>query len=138
MSSTVLVSVLIGQLTVTSYRSVPQQTDDSPQYTSIGEHVHPRGVAVSPDLLCPAAKRFAGKKRSGPFTLCQRERGCPNPKALHYGDGLYVDHYGFKVVNDVMNARHRRRIDIWVPTYEAEKQVGTRNLKVWLVKFKGE
>lgn len=47
----VIVGLLLGQMTITSYRSIPKQTDSSPHYTSIGEHVHPHGCAVSQDLL---------------------------------------------------------------------------------------
>lgn len=106
----VLISILLGQLTITSYRSVPNQTDDTPFYTSIGEHVHPHGVAVSQDLL---------KKNGGP---------------LDYGDTLYIEGFGFKVINDCMNKRYTNRIDIWVKTYDEEKKINIKSKKVWIVK----
>lgn len=96
-------------MTVTSYRSVPNQTDDSPYYTSTGEHVHPHGIAVSRDLH----KRWGGP--------------------LNYGDVVYIEGYGFKVVNDVMNQRHKQAIDIWVATFDEEKAVGVRHKRIWLV-----
>ncbi len=106
----VLSAILIGSLTATSYRSVPNQTDDSPFVTSTGERVHKHGVAVSRDLL----ERWGGP--------------------IKYGDWVYIEGYGFKVVNDCMNERHKNRIDIWVASYEEEKAVGVRKAKVWLVK----
>lgn len=104
-----LAAVLIGNLQVTSYRSVPSQTDDSPNYTSIGEHVHAHGVAVSRDLL----KRWGGP--------------------LNYGDLVYIEGYGFKIVNDCMGEKNKQAVDIWVATHAEEKKVGVRHGKVWLI-----
>lgn len=101
-------------MTVTSYRSVPSQTDSSPYYTSIGEHVHPYGIAISQNLL---------KKYGGP---------------LDYGDVVYINDVGFKVVNDVMNKRYKNCIDVWVKQLEDEKafhkKFKGRKLTIWLVK----
>ena len=107
----ILTAVLLGSLQVTSYRSVPSQTDDSPYITSIGEHVHPHGVAVSRDLL----KRWGGP--------------------LDYGDVIYIQGFGFKVVNDCMGEGHTKAVDIWVATYKEEKKVGVKHGLVWLVKL---
>lgn len=92
-------SVALGQVTLTAYRSIPNQTDSSPWSTSTGERVTIRGCAVSQDLL-------AGN--GGP---------------IHYGDLIYIDQIGFRFVNDCMNKRIKRSIDIWVPTKEAEKKI---------------
>ena len=110
----ILVAVLIGNLTVTSYRSVANQTDDSPFYTSIGEHVTPHGVAVSRDLL----KRWGGP--------------------LNYGDTVYVEGYGMKVVNDCMNERYKNSVDLWVSSYAEEKAVGVKHRRLWLIKARTE
>lgn len=98
MSSLILTIIFIGNLTVTSYRSVPEQTDQTPYITSTGERVHKYGIAVSQDLL---------KKNGGP---------------LEYGDMVYVDRLGWKIVNDCMNIRHRNRMDVWVPDLKSEKE----------------
>jgi 3D (Asp-Asp-Asp) domain-containing protein len=95
-------------MTVTSYRSVPSQTDNSPYITSIGEKVNKSGVAASQDLL---------------------KQG-----TLKYGDIIYVEGYGLKVVNDTMNPRMTNHIDMWVKTRAEEKKVGTRTLKVYKIK----
>jgi 3D (Asp-Asp-Asp) domain-containing protein len=111
-----IAAVLIGQLTPTAYRSVPSQTDDTPFHTSIGEHVHPHGVAVSRDLLA----RWGGP--------------------LHYGDMVFVEGVGQKIVNDVMNERHKQRIDIWVNDLEGEKkfhaEFKNKKVRVWLIRAK--
>ncbi len=91
----VLISVLIGTFTVTSYRSVPSQTDNSPLYTSIGEHVCADGIAVSQDIL--------------------------KQNKLKYGDWVFVTGVGLKRVNDTMNPRWRNRMDVWVGSKEEEK-----------------
>ena len=110
----VLTALLIGNMTITAYRSIPRQTDASPWITSIGERVHPHGVAVSRDLLVQ------------------------NGGTLNYGDLVYVEGFGFKVVNDCMHKRHKQAIDIWVATYKEEKAIRFKRGSVWLVKTKME
>lgn len=114
MNTLILIITLLGNLQVTSYRSVSNQTDNSPYFTSIGERVHPHGVAVSRDLL----KRWGGP--------------------LNYGDTIYIEGYGFKVINDCMAARNKNAIDIWVGSKEEERRVGVRHLNVWLIHTQGE
>lgn len=103
-----LAFVLLSSMTLTSYRSVPNQTDASPYITSIGHHVHPYGAAVSQDLLASGE-------------VC-------------YGDVLYIPGYGLRTVNDTMAKRHTRWIDLWVATYAEEKSVGVRRMTptVWI------
>ena len=114
MLNLVLTIIFIGNLITTSYRSVPECTDDSPFITSNGERVSPHGVAVSRDLH----ERWGGP--------------------LKYGDLLYIEGNGFKIVNDVMAARFKQRLDIWVPTYDAEKvfdkKFKSKKLRVWMIK----
>lgn len=109
--------VLLGSLTLTSYQPKPEQTDSSPFITSIGHHVHPFGAAVSPDLL-----------RSG--------QAC-------YGDVLYVEGYGMRVVNDVMGeysyrtkppTKQERWVDLLVMTHEEEKLVNVQRRQVWVMR----
>ena len=104
-------STYIGKIAVTSYRSVPEQTDSSPFVTSVGWRVHRHGVAVSRDLF----------------------------KNLKYGDLVYIENIGFKVINDTMNKRYKKHLDIWVASYESEKQFHAefkgRLLKVWRIRY---
>jgi 3D (Asp-Asp-Asp) domain-containing protein len=102
-------ALFIGTLTLTSYRSVPEQTDSSPWITSNGQRVNENGVAVSQDMH----KRFGG--------------------FLDYGDVIYIEGIGFKVVNDLMNPRHKKCIDIWVKSIKEEKIIGVQRVKVWII-----
>ena len=104
--------ILLGVLTVTSYRPVPAQTKPDCTsrdhcHTSIDDGVTKYGLAVSQDML-----------KDG---------------HVHYGDAVYVDGYGWRIVNDCMNARHRDSVDMMVLTKAEERAVGVRKLKVWVV-----
>lgn len=106
-------AILIGTMTVTSYRAVPEQT--KPEClgrhhceTSINENVSELGCAVSQDLL--------------------------RSKAVHYRDVLFIPGIGFRIVNDTMHARIRRHVDIFVYSKAEEKRIGTRHLQIWRVK----
>ena len=126
-----LLSILIGNMTITSYRSVPEQTDSDPFITATGEYTGSHGVALSRDLL----KRWGGP--------------------IDYGDHIYIEGYGIKVVNDCMadywclqykmiggkkrcvkKKYIRNHIDIWVATSREEKNVGWRKGHVILIKIK--
>jgi 3D (Asp-Asp-Asp) domain-containing protein len=104
--------VLLGTLTATSYRAVPEQTKPSCTNrhhceTSIGENVSELGVAVSPDLLA------SGR--------------------VHYRDCLYIPGVGFRIINDTTNSRLYNSVDIFVYEKSEEKRFGVRHLQVWLV-----
>lgn len=103
-------AILLGVLTVTSYQPIPAQTDASPTWTSIGDRTTKFGVAVSQDML-----------KDG---------------RIQYGDVLYIPGvlHPYRVVNDCMNARLRNSIDLLVFTHAEERRVGTRHLKVYLIK----
>lgn len=130
----IIIGSLLGNLSVTSYRSVPAQTDDSPFNTSTGEHVHNGGVAISRDLLCGACRKLHHR--------------CAHPedgRHIHYGDYLYLPNHGFYKVFDVMSAtkydkRTKKRykikqsVDLWVPTYKAEHSIGLTVQPVYKVK----
>ena len=101
--------ILLGVLTTTSYRPIVGQTDASPTWTSIGDRTTKYGVAVSQDLL-----------KSG---------------QVKYGDVLFVEGFGLRVVNDCMHYRKRNSIDLLVLTHKEEQRIGTRHLKVYKVKL---
>jgi 3D (Asp-Asp-Asp) domain-containing protein len=105
-------ALLLGALQATAYRPVAWQT--KPECTSRdhcrtanNENVSELGVAVSQDFL--------------------------NSGVLHYGDCLYIDGVGFRLVNDCLNSRYRKSVDIFVYTQAEERKFGVRHLKVWLV-----
>ncbi len=113
MDTLLLMTMFIGTLQVTSYRSVPNQTDASPHLTATGERTNVHGIAVSQDLL---------KKNGGP---------------LNYGDLVFVEGVGFKHVNDCMNERHKQRADVWVASLEDEqafhKRYKNKKLRMWVI-----
>lgn len=108
----IIMGIFIGNFVVTSYRSVPSQTDDTPYITSIGEKVCRDGVAVSQDLL--------------------------KSNKIKYGDWLYIEGVGLKRVNDTMNKRYKNHIDVWVSTLEEEKKFHSkfknRSVNVWIIR----
>lgn len=89
---------------VTSYRAIKEQTDDTPNWTSIGHHVHSFGAAVSPDML-----------KTG--EVC-------------YGDAVSIPGIGIRVVNDTTHPRLKRTIDVFVDSKAEEQQIGIRHPKV--------
>lgn len=113
--------LLNSQMTITAYRSVPAQTDSSPNYTSIGDRTHKGGCAVSRDLLT---------RWKGP---------------CNYGDYIYIEGLGIYKINDCMGetcydkvARKRfkitQHIDIWVSSLDEEKKIGLQHRRVCLIK----
>lgn len=55
---------------------------------------------------------------------------------VKYGDILYIEGIGMRVVNDCMHHRYTNRVDVLVFTYKEEKRIGTRkNVKVWRIDY---
>ena len=82
-------------LTVTAYTASEDETDSTPNTTAIMEEPKSgRTVAVSQDL-----KRFLGAK-------------------------VYIEGIGIRVVNDLMNERYRRSIDVFVGAKEQATEIG--------------
>ncbi len=104
--------LLLGVLTLTSYQPIPAQTKPECKNrhqceTSIGDGISMYGCAVSQDLL-----------KSG---------------RVHYGDVLYVPGFGWRIVNDTMNARLKNSVDLLVFTRADEKKVGVRHVAIYRV-----
>jgi 3D (Asp-Asp-Asp) domain-containing protein len=104
--------VLLGVLQITAYRPVPEQTkpectNRNHCRTADGENVSELGVAISQDFL-----------RDG---------------RVHFNDCVYIEGYGYRIVNDTMAARITRACDMLVYIKAEEKKVGVRHLRVWLV-----
>lgn len=77
-----------ARVRVTCYQSEERQTDSTPWTTAINTKCRPGIVAVSRDLL---------------------EAG------WSFGRQVWIEGYGVYTIEDVMNARLVRSIDIWVP-----------------------
>ena len=105
--------ILLGTLQATSYRPVARET--KPECTSRehcrtanNENVSQLGIAISQDYL--------------------------DAGIIHYGDCVYVDHVGYRIVNDCLNRRITKSVDIFVYTLAQERAFGVKHLRVWLVK----
>ncbi len=58
---------------------------------------------------------------------------------VKYGDILYIEGYGARVVNDCMNKRHKNKVDLLVFTTKEEHAIGIRhNVKVWRLRYEQE
>lgn len=104
--------VLLGALQVTSYQPTPAQTRPECKTrfdcdTAIGDRPTKYGMAVSQDLLANGS--------------------------VHYGDILYIDGLGYRVVNDTMNSRHKKCVDLMVYSKKEEHRIGVRKLNVYKV-----
>lgn len=42
-----------------------------------------------------------------------------------FGRNVYIDGYGVHRITDLMGAQWRNKLDIWVPTYDTAKQIGS-------------
>lgn len=105
--------VLLGSMKVTSYRPEPQFTDSTPCIPANGKWVHSDGIAVSRDLHV----RWGG--------------------GLRFGDLVYIEDVGFKIVADTMNKRHKNHVDVLVWTLKEEqqfhKQFKGQKKRVWKI-----
>lgn len=129
-----IVGLLVGQCTVTSYQSIKSQTDSSPHFTSTGVRTHHGGVAISRDLLCPICRTL--HRRCGHHNYLNK---------LHYDEYIFIEKLGFYSINDVMGesiydrTRHKRvpihnHFDIWVGSLDEERAIKTQMQKVYVVK----
>jgi len=114
MTKLFLISLFIGNLNVTAYQPIEEQTDASPCITASNRYVHIDGVAISRDLHV----NYGGE--------------------LEFGDMVFIKGVGFKVINDLMHSRHMKSIDILVENeaQEAEiwKRFKKRTTKVWRIR----
>lgn len=52
---------------------------------------------------------------------------------IHYGDSLFIPGFGYRIVNDTMNARIKMAVDLLVFTKEEEKKIGVRHLTIYIL-----
>jgi 3D (Asp-Asp-Asp) domain-containing protein len=91
---------------VTGYSSSVYETDSTPFITAANTRTRKGIVALSRDLL----KRY-------------------NPEApLEFGDIVHISGVGDFVVEDSMNSRWRRRVDVWFPSRTAAVTFGRREV----------
>lgn len=113
MLTKLILGVYIATVTPTAYIPHPSQTDSTPLIAANGKTIHSDGVAISRDLH----ERWGGP--------------------LKFGDLVYLEGIGYKIVNDVMNKRHTNRVDVlvWTENEEAEFWSNWRGkeVKLWKV-----
>jgi 3D (Asp-Asp-Asp) domain-containing protein len=98
------------QLLATGYSSSVWETDDTPFITASNTRTRPGVVALSRDML----RRYDGR---APFS---------------FGDEIHISGIGDFVVEDSMNRRWRKRLDIWFPSREEAAEFGIRRVTVSL------
>ena len=91
-----------GVVSVTSYNSLVGQTDSTPNITATGTRTRPGVVAASRDLI--RAYGYGAKLK---IVKWNNVRGCNH--------NVIPKNMVFKI-EDTMNARFTRKIDIWLPT----------------------
>ena len=96
------------RLLATGYSSSVRETDDTPFITASNTRTRPGVVALSRDIL----RRYNGQ---APFT---------------FGDAIHISGIGDFVIEDSMNRRWRKRLDIWLPSREAAADFGIRRVTV--------
>lgn len=95
-------------VTVTAYSSTTDQTDSTPFVTASNTRVRKGILALSRDLL----REFTP---GAPFS---------------YGDLVELEGVGRFVVEDTMNPRFAKRVDIWFPSRGAAKRWGVRHFQL--------
>lgn len=75
-------------VTVTTYNSVPEQTDNTPKTTAFNKKVGPGTIAISRDLFL---------------------------RGWTPGEKLWLEGLGVYKISDIMNKRFTHRVDIWIP-----------------------
>jgi 3D (Asp-Asp-Asp) domain-containing protein len=92
----------------TGYSSSIVETDDTPFITAANTRTRPGIVALSRDLLRPYTP-------DAPFS---------------FGDRIYISGMGEFIVEDSMNRRWQKRLDIWFPSRKEAFDFGKRNLYI--------
>ncbi len=90
----------VMRVTATAYNSLPEQTDDTPFITASGSHVRPGVIAAN-------------------FLPMGTMVKIPD----YFGDQIFV-------VEDRMNPRYDRRIDIWMEHQHDARQFGVRTVAI--------
>lgn len=103
-------------VSLTSYNSLPEQTDSTPNITSTGTRTRPGVLAVSRELRYLYHKKVRIESVTG--------RNCGVPANYFAGRIFYVE--------DTMNARFRNKVDVWVPTLREAYRIGhcTANIRI--------
>jgi len=100
------------KVTMTAYNAVPGQTDDSPEFTSIG-------VWTNPDIIAARSSDLADELPYGTVIDVLPATTTPN-----CGYRFVSEKIGLRVIGDAMNARMRNKIDILMDDEPIRAQAG--------------
>ena len=99
-------------VTMTAYNAVPEQTDDSPEFTSIGAY-------TNPDIIAARSADLADELPYGTVIAVLPATTTPN-----CGYKFVENKIGLRVIGDAMHSRMRNKIDILMDTEPIRAQEG--------------
>lgn len=99
-------------VTMTAYNAVPEQTDDSPEFTAIGAY-------TNPDIIAARSRDLADELPYGTVIAVLPATTTPN-----CGYKFVSDKIGLRVIGDAMHSRMRNKIDILMDTEPIRAQNG--------------
>jgi 3D (Asp-Asp-Asp) domain-containing protein len=108
-----LQNIRTAPVTLTAYSSTPDQCDSTPHITASNKSVHHGIIAVSDDIV--------------------KELG------ISFGQKVLIPGHGVFEVQDRMNPRWHRRVDIWHDDREAARLFGIqKGTMLWVASSQGE
>lgn len=99
-------------VTMTAYNAVPSQTDDSPEYTSIG-------ARTNPEIIAARSSDLADELPYGTVISVLPATTTPNCGFKYVSEKI-----GLRVIGDAMHARMRNKIDILMDVEPIRAQDG--------------
>ncbi len=99
-------------VTMTAYNAVPEQTDSSPEFTSIGAY-------TNPEIIATRSRDLADELPYGTVIAVLPATTTPN-----CGYKFVSDKIGLRVIGDAMHSRMRNKIDILMDTEPIKAQNG--------------
>ncbi|MEX2502766.1 MAG: hypothetical protein WD336_10345 [Trueperaceae bacterium] len=114
-------------LRATGYNSVPAQTNADPHTTATGTRTRPGVLAVSRDLLGADV----------PYGSMVRLHDLGS-YAGQYNPGRFqtlLDQQGLFIVEDTMNVRKRRQVDLWFGDRTSAVNWGVRSVRLEVVRY---
>ena len=101
-------------VTMTAYNAVPEQTDDSPEFTAIGAY-------TNPDIIAARSRDLADELPYGTVIAVMPATTTPN-----CGYKYVADKIGLRVIGDAMHARMRNKIDLLMDDEPIKAQGGLK------------
>lgn len=97
----------LGTVTATAYTPCIEETDSTPNITANGSQVFEGGIAISRDLR----------------------------EYLDFGDMIFIPELNKTfIINDIMNSRYKKRVDIFMFNKTNAKIFGKRTVRIFWIK----